>query len=351
MSTSPTEGGTPTGSNPAGVASPNPDQDSGSSARTELQSVSTDGDRRPTRGDLVDFDATPVTVGIPRQWRPARLNFVEEVKDRPGSFVVYGWFVPEHGQAVGELQCRGPGGWRWPEIPLGDPRRFDDGGGYSLLATQPQGEVLSEPEPLRCTAPITVAGEADDVEDECGAILGKDLHCQVCGGGLCYQHCAGVDHFAGRLVASGAAGMLLWKIVEVAVSRFRGQLYDTLLGGRLKILATSVGTSVDSVSEQIQWRIDQLVHQAERAAAAPAQMAVPLPILDFVERVPRGLPLGRDKRAELLHEVIEWLRGCDEAWDAFAAELRHEDQDTISLCRNEHNREIAELFSRLAGAL
>jgi hypothetical protein len=217
-------------------------------------------------------------------------------------------------------------------------------------------EVPSEPEPRRCTAPITIAGDAGDVEDECGAVLGRDLHCDVCKGQRCYEHCAGVDHFGGRFVSLGVPTPgLEWKIVEVAAGRFRGQLYRrydrNFKGDGYEIIATVVGTTAASCDEQLAWRIGHLTHATAAEERAPQQTAVPLPVLEFVQNMPAGR-LAADKRAELLHEVIEWLRGCEKRWEdeIYCGNWETVDE-LIAAAKNWHDRQVVELFSRLAGAL
>lgn len=358
MSTSATGEGTPTGSNPAGVASPNPDHDSSSPARTELRSVSTDGDRpatrRPAIGDQVEVECRG-------DWLPGTIDAVES-----DHFTVKGCGIPWG------FDLRKEGiEWRWPlEQAAADPgnpvlEAADQFNAHPHqhcsvedctlwpLCSHPTANLQDAlPEVRRCTAPITVGSDAGDVEDECGAVLGKDLHCQVCGGGLCYQHCAGVDHFGGRLVTSGSSGMLLWKIVEVASKRFRGQLCECLVGGRLKIVATVVGTTVDSVQEQLEWRIGQMVHASEQAAAARGEerpgREILFEALEFAAKVPPG-KITDQRRAELLLEVIEWLRGCEVQWESHRSDYNHDRESKHA--KELHDRQVVELFSRLAGAL
>ncbi len=339
MSTTATGGGSPTGSNPAGVASPNTQVDTTYPDRTELRSVPTDENRREdaTRGPCRNVAQASLEPPCPscdgqRVTKAARVPGYS-CGDCGAVFQTTGGEVQKPRQRCSVEDCT-----LWPLCS--HPTA-------GLLEALPE---VSEPEPRRCAAPITVAGEAGDLEDECGAVLGKDLHCDVCGGGRCYQHCAGVDHFHGQLITAGTVGRLEWKIVLIAVSRLRGQLYRRTAG--LEILATVSGTNVEEVIGQLDHRARELEQLDQVPPPEPARRAsrnLNAGLFDMLA-ASEG-KITPQKRTELVVEVIEWLRSCNEQWVQLADKFTMYDGEGLAICRNLHDQQVVELFARLAGAL
>jgi hypothetical protein len=112
-------------------------------------------------------------------------------------------------------------------------------------------------------------------------------------------------------------------------------------------VAGSTGEEVQADLEQRQremaWETEAITAAAALPAAAPPAV-LPFGVLDFVAKAPDK---AAGKRAELLQEVIEWLRGCEKEWERLAYDL----PETSDRAKSIHDRQIVELFSRLAGAL
>lgn len=339
MSTTATGDGSPTGSNPAGVASPNTPEDTASPDRTELRSVPTDEDRRkPVPGDRVEVEVVSEARGL--HWRPAKvLKLAERFFEWESQY--------DDGSPFAGLTGYDEQDWRWP------------GDGGPLLPAEPP--AVPEPEVRRCT--FITTGHDVDTDYSCGAVVGRSLHCDLCRGERCYEHCKGVDHFGGRLVSRGGTDHFDWKVVEVAAGRFMGQLWERMLpDGRPELRTVVAGLSERAT-------VEQLSDSAKVYERSWLQMPEP-PGVELGD--PRGgrFPgswrklnaglfdllaasegkLSAAKRSELLHEVIEWLRGCEDQWGVHGGGLPH-GQTSVREAKALHDRQIVELFSRLAGAL
>jgi hypothetical protein len=325
MSTSPTETGTTTGSNPTGVASPNHDNDAASSDRTELRSVPSAGEsqitRRPGVGDLVEV-YSGISPGGPR-WRLGTVWAVHPERTDPAFDVSFAG-VKALGYAYPFAAENGT--WRWP-------------------AAEEKPEVLSleeasGPEVRRCTVKVTESTFAD----ECGAVIGAGLVCDVCQGHRCFSHCGGLDHFGGKEFARGGSGALTWKIAEVAANRFQGQLYKAD-GGVVTIVA-NVGSG--SPNEVLDFLEEEVSRQNASAAGVIEKPATITSAAAEAVRAGRGT---REQRERVLAEVIAWCRESEAEWNELGGGLTHDDQDVVAMCKALHDRLTVELFARIGGAL
>lgn len=330
MSTTATGEGTPTGSNPAGVASPNSDQDSSSSARTELRSVSNDEDRQEdaTRGPCrkCGRDAPKFTPIDPPN-RPSYFECWLGSGCNDGPNVV-------QAPAVEIILCPSCGN------PAVVAERVP---GYSCPSCGAVFRAVEPPEVRRCTAIIDNPAGGD-----CGALIGLDVQCGICKATRCYQHCASLDHFGGKFVSRGGSGDLEWKLVEISAGRFAGQI------ARGSELLAVVGLDTRLTRDVVWAKLYERVRELQAAAAAPPAPAprviVGLEALDFLSKA-TAATIGRDKRIELAEEVIAWLRGCEDQWHPLIVETEFDLMLTPADCKKLHDRQVAELFSRLAGAL
>lgn len=323
---------------PLGSPSQTSTETAPSSARTELRSVSNDENRRlPRIGEeveILDGDAIGLrrvtehgtgedglTGGLPCFWIEA---------------TPWAYFLRNEGST-----------WRRLEQAAVDP-------GNPILEAADQfnrGEsthavLPTAPEVQHCTAIVEGSGLNSEL---CGALIGRDVRCGICEATRCYQHCASLDHFGGLLVSRGGSGDLEWKLVEISAGRFAGQI------ARGAELLAVVGLATRMPMAEVLAQLMDRIRELEAAAAPP-----PLPLarinqtfvglgeaLEFVCKLPHGKPLARDKRAELAEEVIAWLRSCETAWERLAYDL----PETADRAKELHDRQVVELFSRLAGAL
>lgn len=362
MKESPTETETATGSNPAGVAAQTTPEEIGNPDRTELRSVATPEDP-PAPRRLEVTDGTFLCDGCGEVIGPTDAGPVScvdcEIDDR-GIFPLHqkAECCDKH-EAKRGCGCGGVGKLPEPAADHGNPvlaadqfnakpRQHCSVEGCTLwpLCSHPTANLQDAlPEVRHCTAT-----EGDG--DVCGAIVGKDLHCGICDGQRCYQHCTSLDHFKGHVLSRGGAGSLSWKVVEIASGRFAGQLER----GRELLAVVGLDRRLEhgAVLAEIEHRVkvleatEAVTPEHDRARRASGR-EVHAGLFDALAATQGRIPAA--KRVELVREVIEWLRHCENEWD----DLECRSWDTIDALLSEsrrlHNAQVLGLFSRLAGAL
>ena len=298
---------TAVGSNPAGVAQEPHRNDSTSPDRTELRSVSGAGDGQAD----APAEAGYLCLGCRQSPKEGH------------------WFIaPEnHGVGPNGEPCRNTGRRIPPVFELGD-----------------LPPAAAPPPVRRCTAQTLGAGNSpDDDGGDCGAVIAADLRCDVCVGNRCYSHCGGIDHFGGHTVDEGGSGALRWKVAEITAGHFQGQVWRSIqdpLG--LKIFGTVAGKSRADVNASLRELLARFEAQHETERRADTWSAA----VDATKGV-----LVR-KRAELLREVIDWLRETETDWSEFEANMP---TSALSLAAQEgkklHDQQIADLFARLGAGL
>lgn len=324
MSTSPTEGGITTGSNPAGVASPSNDSTDGNTDRTELRSVRKDTDSRPPRrpalGDIVEIEIETGDFATV-EWLPAMVVFVPET------------ITPETDSFQAEQKAR-------PDLPTFMWRAFEHRDGR--LAWRWPGEpAAAEPPPVRrCTVQV----DRDGVGDECGTVIGDGLVCDVCKATRCFEHCGGIDHFRGEHVDQGGSGSLHWKIAEIAAGRFQGQVWRRTNDVVAQVLGTISARNRGSAYSAV----NALLRRLETGNYMPPAVTAPLDAAANELLARAAGKVSNRKRAELLLEVVEWLRECEEEWNHLEAESV---DDMLERSKRLHDLQVAALFARIGGAL
>lgn len=393
MKESPTGMETTTGSNPAGVAAQTTPEETGNADRTELRSVATPEDPRRGHAELApncprchtaakvvpceripgwrclecdsifrpsvpekftDFetaDGEDAGVGLAQELVDKDGRPVSARRPAPGDVVQFkgrddNWFrvvvraIDAEGLEAMTLGqpprqvYRIDGDWRWPEP--------------SWPSDWPESEEVR-----RCTAIVVVADE-DHIEDECGAVIGKDVHCGICEGRRCYQHCASLDHFKGNVVDSGTAanGSLEWQVVEFAAGRFAGQIQ------RGTELLAVVGLDSPLERDQV---VLQLEHRVKLLELGAPPTAKERRRRDSGRELHAGLfdalaatqgRIAPATRVELVREVIAWLRSCEDEWGALVPDVPAASAfEAIIKAKRLHDEQVLGLFARLAGAL
>ena len=326
----------------------------------ELRSVSTDENRRkPAPGDRVEVEMVSDARGM--HWLPAKvLKCAESFFEWEASF--------EDGSPMSGYTEYDEDDWRWP-VSLDAQVERDLGPlpeGYTFEAERevPPAEV---PAVRRCTVGVGGADQLGGGADvECGAILGSNITCRVCLGERCFPHCGGLEHFKGRTVSHGGAGSLDWYVSEIASGLYGGQIVrrltdpaDVPMGVRFEIVATvsNGNRSPDVVVAELMRKIDSLdptVAPLLSGKYEPPKVRQVGRIDDATDQLLAATKgkLSDTKRAELVLEVIEWLRGCEEDW---GNDIYVQSWDTIDAlleaAKKWHDRKVVELFSRLTGAL
>lgn len=187
MSNSPTETGSPTGSNPAGVAAPSTSNDSENPDRTELRSVGIDEDRpatrRPAVGDLVEvFTDSGLGFGFAPRWLPGIVDQVDP--EEPALFRVRVTNCADVRRDAEDTRD-----WRWPETGDADAA----GGEVPLSAfVSCSAETSVEGRSVVCAEPRGHAGR--HAGDFAGDVIEWFNEHGRTGGEVPSDPCAAMDH-------------------------------------------------------------------------------------------------------------------------------------------------------------